>query len=484
VKKFDVGIVCFERNLRLSDNRALEAAIENCQKVVLLFVWAPCEDSLSIPGEASRVWLHHSLKNLDSNLQNHGLRLCIRSGATRAEVLTKLIEETGAQFVSWSRRYEPDLIKSFSSLKKMLQSKNVEVQSFCDALLFDPWEIKNKTGGPYKVFTPFYRTLLARQNIIQSPLKVSLQNVKPLIVESESIESLNLLPKISWDKSFYPNWKIGEKAALERLKNFSKNAIAKYCDQRDVPSLLGTSRMSPHLHFGEIGPRQIWHLITEEFSSEKVAHSAKSKVQAEFYLREIVWREFSHHLLYHFPRLPIKPLRDEFAKFRWVKNKKHYQAWTRGMTGYPIVDAGMRELWQTGWMHNRVRMIVGSFLIKDLLISWQEGAAWFWNTLLDADLANNSMGWQWVAGCGADAAPFFRIFNPILQGEKFDPKGEYVRKFIPELANLPDRWIHRPFEADSAVLSKAAISLGVDYPRPLVDHAEARKEAVARFKDI
>ena len=287
------------------------------------------------------------------------------------------------------------------------------------------------------------------------------------------IDDLGLLPALDWADGLRAQWTPGPNGAQAALDAFKTEAVSRYKTDRDRPDFVGTSRLSPHLHFGEISPRQVWH------------ECMKAPV-AEPYLRQLIWREFAHHLLYHFPHTPDQPLRENFNRFPWKKDPDGFAAWTRGKTGYPIVDAGMKELWRTGWMHNRVRMIVASFLVKDLLIPWQEGARWFWDTLVDANLANNTLGWQWVAGCGADAAPYFRIFNPVLQAAKFDPDGAYVKKWIPTLRGLPAPDLHRVYELPPAALTRAGVTLGTTYPRPVVDHAVARDaalDAYARLKD-
>jgi deoxyribodipyrimidine photo-lyase len=299
--------------------------------------------------------------------------------------------------------------------------------------------------------------------------------------KSEERSALALLPRLGWAEGFAERWQPGEAGALKRLKHFSARAMASYAEQRNFPEVDGTSALSPHLHFGEIGPRQIWAAVRAQSKESGIFPASRG---AQVFLSEVGWREFAGHLLYHFPQTPAAPLREEFAAFPWVKSKTLLRAWQKGLTGYPIVDAGMRQLWRTGWMHNRVRMIVASFLVKHLRISWEEGAAWFWDTLVDADLASNTFGWQWSAGCGADAAPYFRIFNPILQGKKFDPDGGYVRRWVPELDRLPSDFIHEPWTAPPLVLAAAGVTLGENYPAPVVAHGAAREAALAGFKSL
>jgi deoxyribodipyrimidine photo-lyase len=386
--------------------------------------------------------------------------------------LLSLIRETGATAVYWNRLYDPKIIDRDKAVKNALREAGIEARSFNSSLLHEPWTILTQQEKPYQVFTPFYRACLE----IGPPSKPrpaprSIRSVAA--ARSLKIDDLGLMPKIPWYHGIAETWSPGERGARKRLSKFEPRA-SRYKSERDRPDLESTSRLSPHLHFGEISPRQVWWAIRE-------SHAGSA---AEPYLRQLIWREFAHHLLYHFPHTTDQPLRPEFARFPWREDRTLLSAWERGRTGYPIVDAGMRELWHTGWMHNRVRMIVASFLVKDLMIPWQAGARWFWDTLVDADLANNTLGWQWTAGCGADAAPYFRIFNPILQGEKFDPDGTYVKRWVPELARAPARWLHRIFEQDQASLEAVGIQIGRDYPSPLVNHAAARDVALAAYEGI
>ncbi|MCS6771415.1 MAG: DNA photolyase family protein [Kiritimatiellae bacterium] len=464
-------IVWFRRDLRLHDHEALSAALKRGGSIVPVFIWAPDEESPWPPGSASKWWLHESLTAFDASLRELGSRLVIRRGPS-LEALDKLIRETGASAIYWSRLYEPAVIERDKQIKSHLRARGIDARSFNASLLHEPWTIQTSSGKPYQVFTPFYR---ACQEIgdPSTPLPAPRELPSCPPVDSLTIADLGLLPRIPWYHGMAQSWQPGETGALRRLESFSPKAPA-YKVDRDRPDLESTSRLSPHLHFGEISPRMMWWAIRK-------AHPGGS---AESYLRQLIWREFAHHLLFHFPYTATEPLRPEFRSFPWRENPAALKAWQKGRTGYPIVDAGMRELWHTGWMHNRVRMIVASFLVKDLLVPWQRGAEWFWDTLVDADLANNTLGWQWTAGCGADAAPYFRIFNPILQGEKFDPDGEYVRRWVPELASLPSPMIHRVPELPDATLRQFGIELGRDYPRPLVDHASARDVALAAFDAI
>ncbi|HUL12082.1 MAG TPA: deoxyribodipyrimidine photo-lyase [Methylococcaceae bacterium] len=437
------AIVWFRRDLRLSDNPALTEALLTCERVVPLYVHAPEEDGRWAPSSASRWWLHHSLRALDDSLRKRGSCLIIRRGPS-LETLRAIVGQTGAERIYWNRLYEPELIARDTETKRALRSDGLIVESSNSALLHEPWTIK-----PYKVFTPYWKAV-QRLDLQQAPLPAP-ESLPPLPARFETlpVATLGLLPTIPWDSGLKENWRAGENAAQRRLRNFIASALAGYAEKRDRPDYAGTSRLSPHLHFGEIGPRQIVHAIRIHTN----AHESPIGIlkNAESYLRELVWREFAHQLLYHFPQTTEYPLDERFARFPWATDcTEALTAWRKGMTGFPIVDAGMRELWHSGWMHNRVRMMVASFLTKNLRISWLEGARWFWDTLVDADLANNTLGWQWTAGCGADAAPYFRIFNPVLQGKRFDPNGDYVRRWIPELARLPASHIHSPWQAPSA----------------------------------
>ncbi|GMV79851.1 MAG: deoxyribodipyrimidine photolyase [Planctomycetota bacterium] len=470
-------LVWFRQDLRLDDQPALRAALARGGPIVPVYIWAPEEEAPWAPGAASRWWLHHSLAALHAELAKQGSRLILRRGESLAE-LRSVAQATGAHAVYWNRRYEPAAIRRDAKLKRALKSEGWEAESHNAALLFEPWTVQTGGGAPYQVFTPFWKACLklpeppeplARPRTLPAPSRWP---------QSVSLDSLGLLPSRDWADGFHAHWTPGAKGARTALKRFTTGILADYPAGRDRPDQAGTSRLSPHLHFGEIGPREVWHAVRA--SAERTSGGGWVRAE-ETYLREIGWREFAHHLLFHFPHTPHKPLRASFQSFPWRRNRPALDAWQRGATGFPIVDAGLRELWHTGWMHNRVRMIVASFLVKDLLISWREGARWFWDTLVDADLANNTLGWQWTAGCGADAAPFFRIFNPVSQGEKFDPQGQYVRRWAPELKSLPDRYVHRPWECPGLERSAAGVHLGMTYPHPLVDHANARDAALAAF---
>jgi deoxyribodipyrimidine photo-lyase len=463
-------------DLRLSDNHALSHASKNSDKVLPVFIWDVKSEGTWPLGGASRWWLHQSLERLDADLRKAGGELVIREGDTLDE-LCKLIKEADADSIVWNRRFDPKGCAQDEEIENALENDGIMTATFNSSLLHDPETMQTSTGGPFKVFTPFWHkfsTKIHPPPPMEKP-KLSLFHAKK--IESLPLDHLGLEPKIDWAAGLRETWQPGERGAKARLKHFIDHAITDYNSGRDRPALDGVSMISPHLHFGEISPRQIWHAVRDE-------KSLRGKQDAETYLKEIGWREFAHHVLFHFPQTADHPLREEFANFPWSNDRKNLKLWQKGLTGYPIVDAGMRQLWHTGWMHNRVRMIVASFLTKDLLVSWHYGAKWFWDTLVDADLPNNTLGWQWASGCGADAAPYFRIFNPVLQGEKFDPKGEYVREWIPELAKLPDKWIHQPWNAPPLILQSAKIALGEEYPHPLIEHGIARKRALEALSHV
>ena len=455
------------RDLRLEDNTALEAAIASGKKISPVFIWAPEEEAPWSPGAASNWWLHHSLIAFNRKLESCHSTLIVRKGPTLA-ALRSVLRETGADMIVWNRLYEPAIIARDKAVKAALRQDGITVHSYNANLLFEPWTIATQQGNPYQVFTPFYRccsTYGAPSKPTRAPKHLPRLSEVPW---SMSINDLGLLPALDWADGMRDCWKPGAEGAMDTLDAFKDEAVSRYRSDRDRPDFSGTSRLSPYLHFGEISPRQVWYACMHAPVSEP-------------YLRQLIWREFAHHLLYHFPHTPDEPLRENFKRFPWKKDAECFRVWTRGKTGYPIVDAGMKELWRTGWMHNRVRMIVASFLVKDLLIPWQDGAKWFWDTLVDADLANNTLGWQWAAGCGADAAPYFRIFNPVLQASKFDPDGTYVKKWIPVLRDLPAPELHRVYDLSPSILAGAGIRIGGNYPPPVVDHAAARDAALEAY---
>lgn len=464
------AIVWFRRDLRLADNPALDQARRDHDRVVPVFVWDPQAEGCWAPGAAGRWWLHHALKHLDERLRQRGSQLIVARGDT-AEEIARIRQVTGAEAIYWNRLYEPAVIERDRQLKQSWRAEGIHAQSCNGALLFEPWEILKADRSPYLVFTPYWRQLQKTWRAPTAhpePRELPPPHRWPATL---ALEELGLLPQPNWAEGFGKRWEPGELPARRRLADFVESAVDDYDERRNRPDQHGSSRLSPHLHFGELSPRQV-ALALDEAGELPVGKGQLSL------LREIVWREFSWYLLFHFPHLPERPLKRQFDDFPW-RQPDDYQAdlkaWQRGRTGIPMVDAGMRELWQSGWMHNRVRMIVASFLTKNLLIPWQEGAAWFWDTLVDADLGNNTQGWQWTAGCGADAAPYFRVFNPVLQGEKFDPKGDYVRRWCPELAERPDNRIHQPLGEGERCQ---------DYPAAIVDLKQSRQRALAAYSEI
>jgi deoxyribodipyrimidine photo-lyase len=478
------AICWFRRDLRLADNPALSAAARDGRPVIPVYIHAPGEAGDWAPGAASQWWLHHSLTALSSALAEHGLTLIIRSGETLA-TLESLIDETGAEAVHWNRLYDPAFIERDKHIKQSLQARGLSVHSHNAALLHEPWTIKTGTGGDYKAFTPFWRAA-RRQADPDAPMPTPALTAPTSTPASTPLAALNLLPATDWAAGLRATWQPGEAGAHQRLTTFLDEAVTAYESGRDWPAVEGTSRLSPHLHAGEIGPRQVWQAVQSRLARSNPATEPGLLESAERFLSEIGWREFAHHVLFHHPDFPDYPLNPRFADFPWQDDPDDQllATWQRGETGIPLVDAGMRELYSTGWMHNRVRMVVGSFLVKNLRLPWQAGEAWFWDTLVDADLASNSLGWQWVAGSGADAAPYFRVFNPVRQGERFDPEGTYIARWIPELGRLPAKHRQAPWEAPQAVLSAAGITLGVDYPHPMVDLKASRQAALAAFSQI
>ena len=459
-------IVWLRQDLRLADHPALAAADG---PVVVAFVLD--EDGPWKPGGASRWWLHHSLAALGADLTSRGGRLVLLKGSAEREI-PQLARQVNADAVHWLRRWEPEERAREARMAEALRGLGVAPRDFPADLLFEPGTVRTKGGAPFQVFTPFWRcamTLGPRPLPLPAPERIESPDCAEL-----PLDELGLMPARPWWQGMAENWQPGEAGARRRLAEFLQSGLDSYAVMRDRPDHVGTSMLSPHLAFGEISPRQVWH----------AAQRHPEAAGLETFLKELGWREFSHHLLATNPDLPSKPLNPAFAAFPWADDPLGLRAWQRGMTGFPIIDAGMRQLWQTGWMHNRVRMIVGSFLVKDLLLPWQVGEAWFWDTLLDANTAANAASWQWIAGCGADAAPYFRVFNPVLQGEKFDPRGRYVRQWVPELAAMPDLTIHRPWEAPPHVLAQAGIRLGVTYPHPILDHGAARRRALNAYGQV
>lgn len=470
-------IVWFRQDLRIGDHVALRRAVEAKAGVIPLFVFDEVSSQPWSMGGASLWWLHHSLTELGAGLSKRGSKLILKRGAAVA-CLVSLAKKTNAQAVYASRMYEPWAVALENEINTELSNIGVDFKRFPGSLLFEPEAVATKSGTPFKVYTPFWRALLAAappRTPLRAPKKITAFEGA---LESDDLDEWALLPtKPDWSGGMRAAWKPGETHAKDRLTVFLDEAVADYADKRNRPDVAGTSCLSPHLHFGEMSPSAVWHAVAAYRDSQPSADKG-----CEVFLKELVWREFCAHLLFHYPILPTEPFRSEFAAFGWENDHNLLQAWQKGQTGYPIVDAGMRELWTTGWMHNRVRMIAASFLTKHLLIPWQAGEAWFWDTLVDADLANNAAGWQWVSGSGADAAPYFRIFNPVTQGQKFDPEGIYVRRWVPELAALPTDVIHSPWSAEPMVLKSAGVELGRSYPQPIVDHAAARQRALAAYQ--
>jgi deoxyribodipyrimidine photo-lyase len=475
----DTVIMWFRNDLRLADNAALNAAVRTGKAVVPIFILDKDAPRQWRPGGASRWWLDGSLAGLRQSLEDIGSRLVLARGPTR-DTLLRIAHDVGAETIYCSRAYEPWAIQLEHDLKTALDADGIALKRYGGALLFEPETLRTKQGGAFQVYTPFARAAFAESttgSALMAPTKLAPPKRWP---KSDALAAWRLKPtKPDWASGLRSAWRPGEISARERLSEFLSDGIAHYHEQRDRPDLTGTSRLSPHLHYGEISVRQCW------LSARAVADADPSSARGvDVFLKELLWREFSYHLLVHFPTLPDEPFRAQFARFSWMPDKRLVEAWQRGQTGYPIVDAGMRELWTTGWMHNRVRMITASFLVKHLLQPWQVGETWFWDTLVDADLASNPASWQWVTGSGADAAPYFRIFNPVTQAAKFDPDGAYVRRWCPELAKLESPGIHAPWTADDDTLAAAGIRLGQDYPRPIVDHMAARQRALAAFEDL
>jgi deoxyribodipyrimidine photo-lyase len=471
------SIVWYRRDLRLADHPALQAAVAAGGPVVPVHIWSPQEDGDWPLGAAARWWLHHSLAALASQLAQRGARLILRRGTT-ADVLAELAAQCGARTVRWHRRYEPAARQQEEAVEQRLRERGVECRTFTGELLHAPEAVRTGQGQPYRVFTAYWRA--ARELPMMGELADAPTAIPGLARPPASLDldELGLLPRLDWAAGLRASWQPGEAGAHARLAEFLRDGLPDYA-QRDFPATPCTSRLSPHLAFGEISPQRVWQAVEHALARRPQLRPVADKFQTE-----LGWREFAWHVLCHFPQTTSQPLQSRFARLPWRRGPADLRAWQRGLTGYPIVDAGMRELWQTGWMHNRVRMVVGSFLAKDLRLHWLDGARWFWDTLVDADLASNTLNWQWVAGCGADAAPYFRILNPTLQSERFDPAGTYIRQWVPELGRLPARWLHEPWKASPAELAAAGIELGRHYPKPLVDHAAARTAALEAFGEL
>ena len=468
-------IVWFRADLRVADNPAVFEASRGDRPVIGLYIFddeTPGEWGI---GGAAKWWLHHSLVALEQSLTKIGGALVLRQG-NAADVLAEVVRETNAGKVYWNRCYEPFTIKRDKGIKETLLDQGIEAKSFNGSLLFEPWTIETKAGGFYKVYTRFWLT--CRDKGTPAPPLDAPTHLEKFEgdVKSDMLDDWKLLPTSpDWAEGLRDRWAPGEAGAMERLDTFLDTGAEDYDNLRNFPAIPATSNISPHLHIGDISPRQIWKITVDRLGWTK---------ETEKFLKEIVWREFAYHVFYYLPEIPEEPMHNRFDAFPWREDTAALLAWQTGQTGYPMVDAGMRELWQTGHMHNRVRMITASFLVKHLLLPWQQGEAWFWDTLVDADLAVNAFSWQWVAGCGADAAPYFRIFNPITQGQKFDPDGTYIRTYVPEIADLPDKYLQTPWAAPDDVLHDAGVKLDETYPRPIIDHKMARERALEAFKSL
>lgn len=465
----------FRRDLRLHDNPALNAAIQTGAPVVCLYI-LETDSTLRPMGGASQWWLDKSLKRLRESIEDIGGQLLFKRGLAR-ETLDEIVSQTGANAVFWNRRYDQAGRDIDSDIKQSLKQQGLGAESYNGSLLTEPWTQKTGSGGYYKVFTPYWKSVQANyQPSAELGAPTQLKSVPK--IETENIEDWGLHPtKPDWSTEFGPKWLPGEEGAAQRLQAFISGPVSEYKDHRNRPDLeKGTSGLSPHLAFGEIGPAQIWRA-----TQAKIEAGNANQANAMTFLSEVVWREFSYVLLYHNPELATENYKPAFNAMPWREDEVGLKAWQQGQTGYPIVDAGMRQLWAIGWMHNRVRMIVASFLTKHLLLHWSHGEDWFWDTLVDADPAANSASWQWTAGSGADAAPYFRVFNPITQGEKFDESGDYVRKWCPELARLPHKFLYQPWEAGPLILHAAGVKLGETYPHPIVDHKEGRQRALDAY---
>ena len=468
----------FRDDLRLDDNPGLRDAVDGADEAVCLYVLDDETPGDWRMGAAQRWWLHHSLEALRADVEKAGGALVLRRGDARA-VVPSVAEEAGADLVTWNRRYIAWQTECDEDVRHALEDQGREVRTHRGTLIREPGEITTKAGNRYKVYTPFWKQL-REQDVRDKLPKVTVIHGAESVPDSDDLADWDLLPtKPDWAGGFRETWTPGERGARERWRAWLRSDAEGYDDRRNKPAADATSRQSPHLHFGELSPVVAWHEMCEAMADGEVPEG-----QGASWLSELGWREFHYQLLNTHPEMFDKPLDRKFERFDWEDDDDAFRAWSRGRTGYPIVDAGMRQLWHTGWMHNRLRMIVGSFLVKDLLLDWRRGMAWFWDCLVDADEANNTAQWQWIAGCGADASPFFRVFNPTGQGERFDPEGAYVKHWCPELSDLPKKHVHTPWEAPDDVLEAAGVTLGQTYPKPIVDHAERRDEALARYRAI
>jgi deoxyribodipyrimidine photo-lyase len=472
-------IVWFRNDLRLTDLPSLAAAVASGQPLICCYVYDTQSPGVRSPGAASRWWLHHSLAAMRQQLRSLGGELTLRQGESVAALL-QLAAETDASSIVCTRAYEPAQIAVETELAGRAAALGIDCRRFPGQLLFEPESVATGQGTPFRVFTPFWKACRRQPEPgFPVPGPTALKFYAGAC-DSQSLSGLKLTPQApDWALGWEQLWRPGSEGAQQRLAVFLRETVQDYAAGRDFPGLAATSRLSAHLHFGEISPRSVWHA-----AQQQARERPQLRPQIDKFLAELGWREFNHHLLFHYPHIASDAFNPRFAGFPWQSHPQALQCWQRGQTGYPIVDAGMRELWQTGVMHNRVRMIVASFLSKHLLIDWREGEAWFWDTLVDADLANNVGGWQWVAGSGADASPYFRVFNPTLQSVKFDKAGDYLRRWLPELAQLPDKFLHEPAEAPQEILKAAGVELGRTYPRPLVEHRFARQRALDAYASL
>lgn len=477
-------MVWFREDLRLSDNPALNAAVELGRPIICVFVHDHETDGLRACGGAACWWLHGSLQQLSNALDARGGQLLIFKGPA-SNVIPRLAKNYQASAVVWNRRYGAAERRVDEAIKTELQAQHVEAKSFNGHLLYEPWSIKSNSGGPFRVFSAFWRaahTVGEPERPLSTPARLTFFKCRGELEPSPvKLGELALEPSSpDWASGLRAHWQRGESGAQMRLERFLDNDLSSYANFRDYPDRTSTSRLSPYLRFGNISARQVWHAIVGAANTAKTGAANRN---LEKFQSEVGWREFSYHLLYHNPDIASRNLQPKFDAMPWRHDPVALKAWQQGKTGYPIVDAGMRELWNTGWMHNRVRMVVASFLVKHLLIDWRQGESWFWDTLVDADPANNAASWQWVAGSGADAAPYFRIFNPVLQGQKFDPDGTYVRRWIPELSNVPATEIHSPWRKEIALTDKNS-ELALSYSNRIVDHDNARRRALEVYKNL
>ncbi len=465
-----IAIHWFRQDLRIQDNPALNYLSFKHKKIIGIFILdeVNCQTKL---GSASKVWLYHSLNYLNEQIGNN---LLLFKGDPQL-VFNSLLKEFDITEITWNRCYEPWRIKRDKALMINLK-KQVDIKSFNASLLWEPWQILKKDGTPYKIFTPFYKKGCLGFSPPRKPeiKKINFFNHK---ISSLTVLDLELIKNSSWENKIYANWEIGESFAFKKMQDFLANGLKDYADGRNFPNKLNVSRLSPYLHWGQISPHLIWYSLDSK-------NGEINLLNIEIFKSELGWREFFYNLLYHFPSIQHQNLQRKFDNFPWEDNNEFLTLWKKGKTGYPIVDAGMRELWETGYMHNRARMITGSFLVKNLLQHWKHGERWFWDCLFDADHASNSASWQWVAGTGTDAAPYFRIFNPITQGKKFDPNGDYIKRFVPELENVPLKYLFTPWDCPPEVCKDINFKIGLSYPSPIVEVALSREKALSAFSTI